>query len=349
MPQFEPSCTYRFPLPTDGPVRRTGFGLDPVFPASVNITLYARLAQHIPTLWSPSIPAPQVTRFCIHLDGDIPFASIHSPYSVQHTERPLSIPCGSHPNRLVYQLYGAVWQYLRSHALFDDAHFREAIFRSLNVLVEHCIVCNGKIATDYTLLRSTTCSRACSRQLRKSQLLVRLPELIKDFEAVKLHFFAVGGAIRTGKFHVPTGSLPSMSSIEMLDHARRVWERFLQPFNVANSIESWIAYLEPRTELFMAWVLTSYRGVLITMPRGLYPSLDCQILFASANPQAEATFAKRLLPTGGKSQPVFHGTTIDRLQSILHIGLQTQTKPNMRRWGNLLGDGIYTTDTSEVA
>lgn len=95
------------------------------------------------------------------------------------------------------------------------------------MLVEHCIVCNSKIATDYTLLRSTTCSRACSRQLRKSQLLVRLPELIKDFEAVKLHFFAVVGAIRTGKLYVPLGSLPPMSLTEMIDYALRVWERFL--------------------------------------------------------------------------------------------------------------------------
>ena len=216
------------------------------------------------------------------------------------------------------------------------------------MLVEHCIVCDNKIATDYTLLRSTTCSRACSRQLRKSQLLVRLPELIKDFEAVKLHFFAVADAIRTGKLHVPLGSLPPMPLTEMMDHGFRVWERFSQPINAANSIESWVANLGPRTELFMAWVLTSYRGVLITIPLELYPTLDCAILVASANPQAEAAFAKKLLPTGGKSQPVFHGTTTDRLQSILHIGLQTQTKPNMR-WGNVLGDGIYTTDTSEVA
>lgn len=123
------------------------------------------------------------------------------------------------------------------------------------------------------------------------------------------------------------------------------------------------------TELLLAWTYIGYRGFLVSVSSQykIIPNVH-QFLLVDAPPEVEARFIQRDIteiqmdisrPTSGKSlfpdldvadftssrtqqwRVMFHGTTMDRLYSILTQGLQVLSDTPLMQNSAPLGPGIY--------
>jgi Poly(ADP-ribose) polymerase catalytic domain len=338
------------PLPLDNfnPFRRIAFGIGNAKVVYLNIRTRAPFEQ------------PVATAFCLHLDeefgiqdqlflGRVAHGAQCTPWPTggQHPNKTF---CGSHPNRLIYQLNGIVWRNLRQTAVISDPSLIQNVMTSEIARVsQNCIVC-GKSTSSY-LIRSTPCSKLCSIYFRQSQLLVRFPEIRYDRVTVAHIFAALMAAAQCDHLsllgNIPM-SLPKPIIITIVNQISEMMKQ--QPLDVilANSASVCGGLVDPQAELLVAWGLSSYRGCAVAIPdENVYAKAS--VFFVYGTPERENQFAERLAPTGGHSSIVYHGTTLDRLYPILQNGLQTQLRPEMMQHGAAYGNGVYTTPNINIA
>jgi hypothetical protein len=109
--------------------------------------------------------------------------------------------------------------------------------------------------------------------------------------------------------------------------------------------------LEKRYTILLKWIFGHYSGYIVSATSQMrIPSMPGvhQFLVANSAPGLEAAFASQ---TGSRpTTVVFHGTSLDRLYSILCKGLQNCSGDSLlQRNGAVHGNGIYVADEPVTA
>ncbi|KAG4436981.1 hypothetical protein IFR05_007551 [Cadophora sp. M221] len=197
---------------------------------------------------------------------------------------------------------------------------------------------------------STTCQKACSFMLRKSSLEVRLADLRHDPMVVTLLFAAIHAVAGLPNTILDQGLLPGypLSNAVTLG----VMEEFPAPTTLQSvpDLTASVRAMGTDVELLMSWMCTTYRGFLTLATGALkVPSMPgvYQYVLASASPEKEAAFKAH--PGSSSSEVVFHGTSFDRLYSILRDGLRVLSTGPLRKHGASYGAGIYVADDPRTA
>ncbi|KAF1961469.1 hypothetical protein CC80DRAFT_403021 [Byssothecium circinans] len=281
--------------------------------------------------YSDDIP----TAFCLHLDTDVhDWNSEHTPW----------VPPLTTSARLVSRILHRNLNHVRPKITRLHAFIKKMIID----LTESCAVC-GRIhhANGIRLRRSLPCDMvSCKRTWDMLPLDVRFPELRIDTFAVDLILTTVYAAARCGKMELLPGcpitnAVWVQGILDTLPHLST-----LRP--VAN-LARHLASFHRDAERLIVWALTHFRGFLTTATGILkIPSLPTgthQFILASASPDLEMKYSSSLSSYSKYPNPkttvLFHGTSLDRLPSILASGLREYSGTSLQRTGAVHGNGIY--------
>lgn len=253
--------------------------------------------------------------------------------------------------RLLYQIIDAiVAAYVDG---IDADHIKSAIHDTITNAHHRCISCGKDLGTKNLLYRSTTCSAECSVKFRHSALEVRAPGL-ENYniyygigDALRVLWVAAMIAVRSKHM-----SPPPFMTVEDVCHALKI---ALQLFRIPKTMSPDEKHFtfnkairalkrDPKTERFVAWSSTHYRGCLI--PSRDFPNRSWLYAY-NANPAIEKAYARNWDTCGKRSSIVFHGTTVDRLYPIMCDGFRDDH--NLVQNGRRYGSGVYVTDSQDVA
>lgn len=253
--------------------------------------------------------------------------------------------CHGRPNRATYQMRQTLWRYLK-----DGFYSLKSVHASLTSAIENlphsCLICGRTLGA--RLWRSTTCQSDCSLILRESSAEVRLAEFRHDPPVVDLLLAAVHASALTTDLDFLQGC-PIGEAISIIQTVSNI--PGASTLQHVNDLTTYIKRLGSPTESLLSWLLTSYRGFLASTPPTLkIPSMPKvkQFVLVSSAPEFEVAFAAHLR-RGQRTRVVFHGTSLNRLYSILSQGLQVITNKKFQRNGAVYGAGIYITENPHTA
>lgn len=292
--------------------------------------------------------------FCIHLDteldernNDTSYFSRHEAIVGKHSPwmafKDGGYPCQSicHGNEIPAKFQLA--RLLHRH-LVDGFKSLTAIHTLITSALEGmgklCITCGS--ANGVNLRRATVCKSAwCNSAFQQASLDVRLSDIRSEPLAVDLLLTMVFAAAKSNNLALLPGcpftstavvlqilnSLPSMISLQKSRH-----------------LKSKIKALGTQAEKLLTWVCSAHRGFLASATGMLkIPSLPPgtqQFVLANASPEKESDFLAHI-DQDPTTRLLFHGTTPDRLFSILCQGLQIKSNTPLQLHGAASGAGIY--------
>jgi hypothetical protein len=285
------------------------------------------------------------TSFCVHLDTDERAADVeHTPWTcLTNTKAPEKLYCLGGATLLTWHVSRIVFDHLMNYgAGIADLH--RALGSKLNHLAHSCPVCSrAHITRNTQLRRSRPCSLgACTRIWNNIPLDVRIPNFRSDLFAVDMLLTTVYAAALSSRPELLPGCPITNTAVVMAILNALPTLKSLQ--NVPSLSASLRTYHRDAEKLIV-WALTHFRGFVATatgickvpgMPVGTH-----QFVLANAAPFLETAFATCLSKHNSKTTILFHGTSLDRLPSILTQGLRIQSGTSLQRTGAAHGKGIY--------
>jgi hypothetical protein len=331
----EDTVELHFPLAHLTTLQRAGMG------TGSSKSLIVRLI-----LGNNSLPAG----FCIHLDnetGALAKSGCHSPWLVlDESAYEGTALCYGQINRATYQL-GRIL----SHDLLNGSKALKETYNmlklSLDSMLDVCIVCGSPHGV--RLQRSACCeSSACSLTYKNTNLEIQLNDFREDPQVADLLLTAVQAAVTSKHMNLLPGCTGSR-----LEPIAGILDK-LPPISALRASKDMHALLQHwgnATLHFLKWISGHYRGFLVSATgRTRTSSMPVQIripnmpgayqfLLTNAAPHLEKAFAAKV--GRGTTTVVFHGTSLDRLFSILCLGLQNFSGTQLGRHGASYGNGIY--------
>lgn len=341
-----------FPLssPTMNTMERLAFGLK----GSETLLVHLRVNKK-----------DNVDGYCVHVeDGDTHKNRCEHNFTDMNlaSSIPDRLDCHGRPTRLTYNVARQLWRQLNA----SEPSLRElyeGIQQFLHRGASQCMVCARNL--DVSLHRPTLCtSDDCELTYRRSPLDVRLEDLRVDNRVADLLLSSVFAAASIKNLELlpnkplPLGDAPKI--VELLNSmpttsalAGADVDQF-HPDEQKESLFSWLcnsfpgfvpptsssAASSPRidqpsrnnqTELLLSWLCNSYRGLVVSatdrykIPN--FPNVH-QFLLVDAPPEIEAAFGRHKDFT--PRHILFHGTSIDRLYSVLCQGLRVLSGPTLQ-------------------
>ncbi|KAF2792129.1 hypothetical protein K505DRAFT_326371 [Melanomma pulvis-pyrius CBS 109.77] len=285
--------------------------------------------------------------YCIHLDTDLDMEAScpeHRPWiCFDNSGEPMAAYCYGKLTPLTFQLNRDMHRYIRLFGPgISDLH---AFFtHRLLALSQSCIVCGAPHSTaGVQLRRSLPCDgAACVKIWNHAPLELRIPEIWTDPFTVDMLLTGVYVAAVSGRMEFlpgcPVSSTVLVTAILNSLPALAVMAK-------AKNLPSLLRDSHCEAERLLVWACTHYRG-FVASATGLckIPGLGVgthQFLLASAHPTLESGFASRLPRHNPSTRVLFHGTSLDRLPSILSQGLRICSGTSLQRTGAAHGKGIY--------
>ena len=311
-------------------------------------------------------------KFCVHLSGkssDEMNSKIssngnnHTPWEIFRSDKPPHEQyCRGRPNRGVYQLSRILWYHLRQNfKSVEQTH--SYVVSKFSSFGQGCLVCG---LGERRLQRATTCpSASCQSIFSEAHVEIQLAELWQDQPVMDLLLTMIYAAASTGSLDLLVNcpvsdaralvsmldGLPAISALET--HLTSSLNVFGDDFRLAQAL---VGYCSPSSNssllaASLLWGRTSYRGFIVSAV-GLQriPSFgNNQFLLVNTAPDLEAAFYSHMDTPYAVSQILFHGTSLDRLHSIICQGLRVQSGTALQRHGAHSGPGIYMADEPSMA
>lgn len=299
--------------------------------------------------------------FCVHLssDGKSPTDEVYHIPSLfeHHSERPMKQECPGRFNRGAFQLSTLLWHHLRFDFISLERTYKH-VSTGLSDWGRGCMMCGGG---QTRLRRATTCcSRTCQESYLRAPVEVLLADIWQDPAAVDLLLASVHAVAAISNLSllpkVPAvdprmilrtlKDLPRIS--DLAKHLSVCRRDFCNEFRLEQALlkfcKSWSDSI--CLSKCLVWMCNSYRGYLTSASRSQrIPWFgDNQFLLVNSTPELEASFSQHMSTSAGKSEILFHGTSMDRLYAILCQGLRVQSGTNLQRHGAAYGPGIYMAD-----
>ncbi|KAF2119032.1 hypothetical protein BDV96DRAFT_369776 [Lophiotrema nucula] len=295
--------------------------------------------------YSTDMPA----NFCTHLDTEDDFGEEHTPWvCFDGAGEPDKQFCRGRCTALTWQLNRILHRCLTTNEDIGIADLYDFVTQRLLVLPHCCVVCGmSHSAKQATLRRSIPCqSSSCTAKWNKTPLEVRIPEIRSDPFAVDILLTGVYAAAMSGRMELLPGC-PIKTTQQVIALLNK-----LPPLSVLQKATSPTAELiiaakedNRAAEQLLSWACTHYRG-FVASASGLckipgLPTGTHQFVLANASPSLESAFAAKLPRYNPTTRVLFHGTSLDRLPSILSQGLRTLSGTHLQRTGAAHGKGIY--------
>ena len=286
---------------------------------------------------------PKPPGFCIHLDNEKRSDARmqdHKPWiPSQNLLIPDQPPCFGRPNRTTYQLARILTRHLHTGLKsVEDIH--KLVTTALNDLTTTCLICGTPKAIQLT--RSAACQTTCSAIFLRASLEVRLAEIRHDPPVMDLLLTMIHYAAASKKLELLPGC--SFSHLGVATALNKI--PTLSRLTKSEDLTSAVKKLGMTTENLLSWACLNYRGFLVSATGKMkipgWPAGTHQFLMASAAPNLEAAFRAQIggLPT----RVLWHGTSMERLFSIMTQGLKVCTGTSLQANGASYGPGIYTAD-----
>jgi hypothetical protein len=285
--------------------------------------------------------------FCLHLDTDPGIDDMnidHTPWvCLKKSKEPVTAFCYGKLTPLVFQLTRDIHRYVRTYGA-GIAALHAYIKHGLTQLAHNCMVCgNFQFTEKVQLRRAFPCDDAkCRRIWNNTSLQLQIPEIWSDPFAIDLLLTGVYAAAVSDRTEFLPGCpitttttvVAVLNSLPSLANMAKV-----------RDLSVLLRASHPDAEKLLVWACTQYRGV-IASATGLckvpgLPAGTHQFVLANANPELETGFASKLCQTNPTTRVLFHGTSLDRLPSILSQGLKVCSGTPLQRTGAAHGNGIY--------
>lgn len=303
-------------------------------------------------------------RYCVHLSDEHDFDHIaHTPWLLARHRHAPDVPyCRGIPSLAVYQLSRILWWHLKEgFVLLKHTYF--SISASITELSTMCVICGRRHSTH--LRRSTICGNPeCSALFAAASFEIHMGDIWSNHRVVDLLLTAAHAAALTTAWsaaprlsRVPVSLLkdcPVSDATTLANMLNRLPAIHDLAERLAHDLETPEAKsLRPNLlAKALKWACTSH-GRLLTQAVDQYriPGFHGipQFLLANASPMLERRFAVQLKAANGNTFVMFHGTSLDRLHSILHNGLRICTDTPLMVHQATSGPGVYMTTEPEVA
>lgn len=280
--------------------------------------------------------------FCVHLDTEASSEPSLSGSSWKCAE--LEHIC-ERKTPLTWQLDKALQQYIKTSKQVEIAGIHGFIQGQLKNYAWLCLMC-GQIHSSHNSLalrRPLTCYM-CIKLTSWTTIPfdIRFPEIRNDPFVVDFLLTGVHAAASNNQLDLLPGCPLSIRN-QIITILSKLPHLFV--LQHAHNISAVLKDYHPDAEKLLTWVLSHYRGFIasatgILKIHGLYTGTH-QFVLANANPQMEAAFAANISKSNPATRVLFHGTSIDRLPSILAKGLQVLSGTALQRTGAAYGNGIY--------
>lgn len=326
----------------------------------------------------------EIAGFCVHVEDNEPDQCDEHSFTVLETASapPDRLTCRGRQTRLTYIISRLIWRQLREERTSLQGVY-EGIQQFLHRGALQCMVCFDPL--DVSLHRPTICSKfECSMVYRKSHLDVRLEDLRTDGRVVDLLLSSIYAASSIGTLELlpnkPSAlgtppevvkllnSMPDTTTLAMdnydQSHLDEQTESFFswlsesfpgfigrprsKPLASELSLSTLNTMRKNQTELLLSWLCGSQRGFVVSATDRyripIFANVQ-QFLLVDAPPEVEAAFAKHndLTPRN----ILFHGTSMDRLYSVLCQGLRVLSGTGLqvsrgRMFTHLIADPLST-------
>jgi hypothetical protein len=296
----------------------------------------------------PTQGAPQA--FCVHLDTD-PYAqdvnADHTPWTcLNESTEPKVQYCYGKPTLLAFIMNRTLHRHIQPISEVSIAAIHDLIKTRLEKYVHECIICgtaHSSRSEKITLRRPMPCqSTSCTRVWNEISLDLRVPELRADPFSVDMILTGVYVAATSARMELLPGCpIKTTQQVTAILNTLPALSDLSKTIDISKTLKGY----HKDAEQLLVWACTHYRG-FITTANGIckIPSLPTgthQFVLVNANPTIERDFVSRLPRTSPQSRVLWHGTSIDRLPSILAQGLRTLSGTNLQRTGAAHGKGIY--------
>ncbi|KAF2837827.1 hypothetical protein M501DRAFT_141399 [Patellaria atrata CBS 101060] len=246
--------------------------------------------------------------------------------------------CSARDTRTLYQVNRLIVRLLSTgFESLKDTY--EKVAAGLDSMNRTCIICGKDLGAK--LWRSTTCSVLCYQMFNDSPIETLLNDLYMDPPVVDLLLTAVFAAAKLKRTDIDLLDGCPISRVNLpivLDG--------IPPIHSFGTgyYRKLIRRLDQEQQRLLSWVCNNYQGFILSAPSSMrVPSMPgTQFILANGNPERERAFAAHVAEHG--SQVVFHGTSMDRLYSILRHGLLITTDTPLMVHGAVAGVGIYLAD-----
>jgi hypothetical protein len=285
--------------------------------------------------------------FCMHLDTDPDIDEIHLDHTpwecLEDSKEPVAAFCRGKLTPLLFQLTRDIHRYIRKRGA-GIAALHAYVNHGLTQLAHNCIVCgNLQFADNVQLRRALPCEGAeCVRIWKNVSLHLKIPEIWSDPFAVDLLLTGVYAAAISGRIEfLPGCPIASTATVVAILNALPSLANMAK----AKDLSFLLRASHADAENLLVWALTYHRGFIVSAT-GLckVPGLAVgthQFVLANAHPNLESGFASKLSKHNPKTRVLFHGTSLDRLPSILSQGLKVCSGTPLQRTGAAHGHGIY--------
>jgi hypothetical protein len=286
--------------------------------------------------------------FCIHLDGDyqVQESITHTPWIRFHgSAAPSKLYCHGKPTPLTFHLSRVLHRHGKIIKEVGIAGVHDLMKRWISEYARYCIICGATHSATTTLRRPMPCLlTACTYLWSTVSLDLRIPELRTDPFAVDMLLTSVYAAAQSGHTTdlLPKCPIRNASTITAILNTLPPLSSLKHAVNLSATLKG----CHPDAEELLVWACTHFRG-LVASASGLcripnLPTGTHQFVLANACPALETTFASRISPRANpQTRVLFHGTSLDRLPSILASGLKIYSGTALQRTGAAHGKGIY--------
>ena len=319
--------------------------------------------------------------YCVHCSNDQSSKKAsHTPWLLDKRSKAPNLPyCQGRPSRATYQLSRMLWRHLQG-GFVSLAETYARIASNIADLAKRCIVCGIHHAV--SLRRPIPCSKPeCEALFAAANFELHISDIWTDRSVVDLILSSMYATTLNPRTHRKPFDNPKrrMKLLHKcpISNAKRLHSMLNQLPSIidlgklaSNAIaeqgnnfdlgtfmcQIMKAQFSPNQTHLLAetliWACTSYGGFL-TRVAGQYCithfGKSPQFLFANASPFLEQRFAKAMDRAYGISTVLFHGTTLDRLHSILRCGLADMSETELMVNGAVGGPGIYMTSNPLIA
>lgn len=292
--------------------------------------------------------------FCVHWSSDISTSKDQAQNFKNHTffdfqkstGPPQRLYCYSRQSRTCYIVAREIYHLLVA-GVTSPQTLNTQLSKSLHSLHTRCIICRCTLGA--VLHRPTLCSSiSCLREYLTADLNIRCEDIFTQSSATSILLASVQAVSQKNNVSLlpgwPVARLGNPSDILAIMQSLPSLAYPISSTDMNQVLSSHFANFKEskQAEVLLSWISTRFRGSLIAA-YGTYiiRNLDgvAQFLAIDAQPENEASFAKH-----NHLQPrhiLFHGTSIDRLYSVLVQGLQVLSGTPLAQHGAVYGSGIY--------